>query len=276
MRLARGSGVDGLSGMAARRRAGDVLWLRPLLRARRADLRAFLSARGVGWAEDPMNDDPAFDRVKARGALAALAPLGVTVEGLVATAEWMALARAALEAQAAAAEGAVWRIADGDVLIEAGAFAALPREVQLRLLAAALCWVAAAPYRPRLASLLPLHAALAAPGRRTLHGCLVTRRGAVIRVGREPAAALAAPAAAPGTLWDGRWRVVGPFPQGAVIRALGPVAVPGRRRDLPAATRAASPAVWLGDRLIAAPVASAGGSFTARVERDLFATGTAD
>jgi tRNA(Ile)-lysidine synthase len=276
MRLGRGSGVDGLAAMAPRRRALGLVWLRPLLRARRAELRAYLTGRGIGWIEDPMNDDPAFGRVRARAALAALAPLGVTVEGLAATAGWMALARAALEAQAASARGTVWEVAGGDVLFAAAAFAALPLEVQLRLLAGALQWVAAAPYRPRLASLLPLHEALAGPCRRTLHGCLVTRRGDTIRVGREPRAALAADPAPPGTPWDGRWIVTGPFPPGALVRALGQ-GVPVRRpRGVPAATLAASPAVWAEGRLLAAPLAEPAGAFAARPVCGPFATVGAD
>lgn len=44
--------------------------LRPLLGARRADLRAGLSARGEGWLEDPANRDLAHARVRARRDLA--------------------------------------------------------------------------------------------------------------------------------------------------------------------------------------------------------------
>ncbi len=142
MRLARGSGVDGLAGMAALREAAGLRWWRPLLAARRGDLRDWLRARGISWIEDPMNDDPAFDRVKARRALEVLAPLGVTVEGLVATAGWMALARGALEAACLGAQGAVWRVEAGDVVFAAAPFFDLPEELRLRLLTAALRWVA--------------------------------------------------------------------------------------------------------------------------------------
>ena len=39
MRLARGSGVDGLAAMAARRTAEGVAWVRPLLQVRRGEFR---------------------------------------------------------------------------------------------------------------------------------------------------------------------------------------------------------------------------------------------
>ncbi|WP_114967069.1 tRNA lysidine(34) synthetase TilS, partial [Alkalilacustris brevis] len=71
MRLARGAGVDGLSGMAPLRLAVGLAWLRPLLDVGRAELRALLRARGVPWAEDPSNEDARFQRVRARRALEA-------------------------------------------------------------------------------------------------------------------------------------------------------------------------------------------------------------
>lgn len=86
MRLARGSGVDGLSAMAGRRDDLGMRWLRPLLAIRRDDLRAFLSGLGVDWVDDPSNADTRFDRIKTRQALAQLAGLGIDAEGLADTA----------------------------------------------------------------------------------------------------------------------------------------------------------------------------------------------
>uniref|UniRef100_UPI0026223B47 tRNA lysidine(34) synthetase TilS n=1 Tax=uncultured Amaricoccus sp. TaxID=339341 RepID=UPI0026223B47 len=98
MRLARGSGVDGLSAMRPETLALGILWLRPLLGIRRAALRAWLAAEGVAWAEDPTNADARFDRVRARLALPTLAGLGIGPERLAATARAVARACAALEA----------------------------------------------------------------------------------------------------------------------------------------------------------------------------------
>ena len=69
MRLGRGSGVDGLSGMADRRLVQGVLFRRPLLAVGRAELRAYLTALGQRWVDDPTNDDPGYGRVAARKAL---------------------------------------------------------------------------------------------------------------------------------------------------------------------------------------------------------------
>src|SRR5690606_22697748 len=65
MRLARGSGVDGLAGMSVHR-GGTPAILRPLLGLHRQTLRDWLSAQGVTWADDPSNDDSRYDRIKAR------------------------------------------------------------------------------------------------------------------------------------------------------------------------------------------------------------------
>ena len=82
LRIARGTGVDGLAGMAAV--AG--LRLRPLLDVRRSDVhRAALALRpGVldGAAHDPMNDDGAIARVRVRtDVLPALERVGPDVVG---------------------------------------------------------------------------------------------------------------------------------------------------------------------------------------------------
>ncbi len=47
-----------------------VFLLRPLLGARRGDLRSWLSAQGLGWLDDPANTDPRFARSRARADLA--------------------------------------------------------------------------------------------------------------------------------------------------------------------------------------------------------------
>ncbi|ABC92215.1 putative cell cycle protein MesJ/cytosine deaminase-related protein [Rhizobium etli CFN 42] len=48
------------------------LWiLRPLLFATRADIRAFLRARGVRWIDDPSNEDIRYERVRTRRQLSA-------------------------------------------------------------------------------------------------------------------------------------------------------------------------------------------------------------
>jgi len=46
-----------------------VKLIRPLLQVRRADLRHFLQQNGVGWIEDPSNEDQNYERVRVRASL---------------------------------------------------------------------------------------------------------------------------------------------------------------------------------------------------------------
>jgi len=258
MRLARGSGVDGLAGMAAARRdaAGGPVWLRPLLGVRRAALRTLLRDRGLRWAEDPSNADTRFDRVRARAALADPVLAGLDVPTLAATADRMAAARDVLwQAARAAADGCA--TADhGSIGFDRAAFAALPDDTRWRLLAAAIRQVARLPYRPRLAALRRAEAAALSGTPATLGGCVVSRARARLWIDREPAALAGLRVAAPGP-WDGRWQIDGPASRGLTLAALGPAGLaqcPGwRKAGLRRRALLTAPGVWDGPRLVAAP-----------------------
>jgi tRNA(Ile)-lysidine synthase len=65
LKLLRGAGPRGAAGI--RERIAHLI--RPLLGARRADLREWLSRRGQAWREDPSNADPSRPRAWVRGEL---------------------------------------------------------------------------------------------------------------------------------------------------------------------------------------------------------------
>ena len=69
-RLLRGSGYQGLCGMAASVRFGELRILRPLLDVSRAQLRAFLHSSGQTWREDPSNASDKYLRNRLRQLLA--------------------------------------------------------------------------------------------------------------------------------------------------------------------------------------------------------------
>lgn len=72
MRLNRGAGVNGLAGMrySVRIPGSDEALVRPLLGWRHEELERLCAAAGVTPADDPSNDDEAFERVRMRKALA--------------------------------------------------------------------------------------------------------------------------------------------------------------------------------------------------------------
>jgi tRNA(Ile)-lysidine synthase len=267
MRLARGSGVDGLAAMQRLTEAEGVLWIRPMLSLRRAELREFLRLADVGWCEDPSNEDPAFDRVRARRALGLLADLGLGAERLAETAGRMSHAREALEqATRALARTALRPGPAGDLALNPRPLVDAPRELRLRLVAAGLMWVSGAAYRPRFAALGELLAAIEAArlgGGVTLHGCVVrsTAQG-WIAIRREPAR-VAAPVPADLRRWDRRWKLAEPAPQaGLRIGALGPGGLDRlpewRTTGLAREALITTPALWRGTELVAAPLAGLG------------------
>lgn len=262
LRLLRGSGVEGLAGMAPARQVPDVRggwWLlRPLLEEARADLRHYATTLRLPFVDDPSNSDPRYDRVRARQAMASL---GLEAEGLARTAARMARAAQACRARAAeiarrmVTEEQVNGAPTGDLLIERDALALVERDSQMRLLAGGLQWVASSPYRPRAQALEALLDRVLAGGGGTLHGVDVTLSAAVIRLSRENAAlAHARHDACPGGFWDGRWQL-GPMPEaGLTIRPLGPDGWAQRPENMqisaPARAAFAWPALFAGDRLV--------------------------
>ena len=270
MRLARGSGVDGLSGMAPWRRALGVEWARPLLGVRRAEIRAYLTRRGQVWADDPSNEDDHYTRVKMRKALAVLEGLGIDAAGLGGTAARMRSARQVLEQAAGEAAREIGRVQAGDVLFERGPLMALLAETRMRLLAHALAWVASADYRPRQADLTRMEALLAAGTSCTLHGCQITVTPGLVRIAREYQAVRAVSGPV-GQVWDQRWQLSGPETNGLRVAALGAHGLAEcadwRETGLPRPSLLASPAVWFGAALVAAPLAGVARGWTARLVR---------
>ena len=256
MRLARGSGVDGLAGMSARRSHNDIVWLRPFLDVRRADLRQFLEARGQSWIDDPSNDDARFDRVMMRQALETLMPLGIDPDQLARTADHMADARLALNATAQTLACKSVQIDHGDVVISQDALWDAPFDIRARLLAHAMGWVASSAYKPRFRSLEAVMKNLREGRTQTLQGCLLSAPGGQIRITREFNAVEQMQQPATLQIWDTRWRLSGPVEGGDTIAPLGEAGLrmlenPG---PLPRSSRVSLPAIWRDGAIIAAPL----------------------
>lgn len=257
MRLAREAGVEGLASMRIVFDRADMRFDRPLLFDRRADLRAYLQSLGVHWIEDPSNEDESFGRVRARRALELLEPLGIGVDELFRVSLNLRDASEALGEVAMRFALDKVKSAGGDLIFDRTALRRQPDEIMRRLLGHALMFVGSAEYPPRRAPLQAVLEQVHSGGNATLHGCLVMVSDMTVRVTREHAAVagLTGPTDA---VWDRRWRLEGPHAPDLGLRALGEAVMEcpeWRATGLPRATLLASPAVWRGAELVAAPVA---------------------
>lgn len=130
MRLARGTALGGAAAIHAR--VGSLL--RPLLGVTRAEVLAYLAALGEPFADDPMNADPKFLRVRMRRELLPLfeETAGPRVaQHLARFAHYAAEDEAVLERMARAALGRVSRGGSLDAL----AIDALERPIRRRVIA---------------------------------------------------------------------------------------------------------------------------------------------
>ncbi|MCP5404637.1 MAG: tRNA lysidine(34) synthetase TilS [Pseudomonadaceae bacterium] len=105
IRLARGSAVKGLSGMAADGMVGGVRVLRPLLGHTREDLRAYLKEQNLRYLNDPSNMGDDTMRARIRKLMPKLEQAGLHPQHIAASMASLQAADAALEQ---AAED-VWR-----------------------------------------------------------------------------------------------------------------------------------------------------------------------
>ena len=97
MRLARGSGLDGLAAIPEKSQWAGLVIVRPLLATPKARLVATLRAAGIDWVEDPTNRDTRYERARIRAAREAMDALGLAPEALARSARRLARAREALD-----------------------------------------------------------------------------------------------------------------------------------------------------------------------------------
>ena len=235
-RALRGSGPDGLAGMAAARAAPEALLLRPLLGMAPAALEAVCAEAGLLPVRDASNANPRFLRGRLRQVLD---PDGPGAEALAEAAAAWGLRRDRARAAIATrlAEAAAFR-PEGWARLDR---AALGRDgIAISALTAALRMVSGGTYPAPSAGI----AALLARGHGALGGAILTPSGVLAR---EPAALSPPVAASLGTVWDGRWRVTHPLPEGARIGPAGAgPAAKGWPEGLPAVVRAGLPCIFQG------------------------------
>lgn len=278
MRLARGSGVDGLAAMRHWAVRDGLPVFRPLLGIKRAALRDWLTGQGFGWRDDPSNDDTRFDRIKARQMATQLGALGLTDKRILQTIDHLQAAQFSLQGAAKNFAKAHCRQEAGDLLITKAALDLSQADVPRRVFAAALGWVGGRGHRPRYASLIDAAAKAAAGEQVTLSGCLlIPEPDGAIRIAREVAATPSVMGTAP-LIWDNRWMVEGPEGAEITVKALGDAIAQcpdWRATGIPRQSLMASPAIWQNGQLSAAPLAGLENGWSARIVADFHSTAIA-
>lgn len=251
MRTRAASGPDGLAGMAALVETRDLRLVRPLLSIAPDRLRAVVRASGIGWVEDPSNQDPRALRTRLRHELA-----------LPGT----SLAHSLLDSASAHGSDRIKRqrndalaLATNSSLRPEG-FALLPPALlPAGAMAALIRTVGGAAYPPPPQA---IEAVLRQPHAVTLAGTRLMPAG---RLGpgwlllREAASIGPDHEAADGVVWDGRYRLEAGRAgitdlAGVMVSALGAGHAPMRRRSrLPAAVLSTLPVLRRGGRLLAVP-----------------------
>lgn len=197
MRLIRGSGVSGLSGMVTTSRIDHFDLHRPLLSVPKSRLMASLKARGHNWIEDPSNRNEDFFRVRMRQMLPALAREGCDATRLAKTARRMARAEQALEAMTGDIFTHCFTPEPGRALsVDLRVYVRAEEEIRLRLLRASLRYVSVPIYPPREEGLVGLDDALMGAHstnpdkkpvlKRTFGGCCFDLRQGRLWIYREP------------------------------------------------------------------------------------------
>lgn len=261
MRQARDEG-PGLAGMAsATLYEGDIWILRPLLAERRSALRALLTARGLGWIDDPTNVDATFERPRVRAALAADEN---RFGDLLAIADRAAGQREDLGHRAAVLiDRHASRLNRGLIRLAPAFAAEADQQAALHALRVLLATAGGASFLPdsdRVAGLFAMFPA--GVGRATLSRTVVDMRRVGIFLHREARGLPAPSKPSDGTLWDGRYRitfgagadgyVIAPFGREAARQAIG-----STEAEAPAslfrAAWAAEPALWQGGFCLGSP-----------------------
>ena len=282
MRLARGSGIDGLSGMRETEvrtwlRLGHpveerhIILRRPLLDVPKDRLLATLEALGAQCLLDPSNEDARFERVRLRARRSELEVAGLVNVSLSTAARRLAAARAAIEESQHELARAVVRIEHGAcATLDLAGLRAAPRELTLRVLQSVIAAFGGRAEPPRRPQLEDLVERLRTSGKLalTLAGAVVVCEQAAptLRIYREPGRrGLAKRLLRPGEgiFWDRRFyaSLSSFYGEAVEVRPLG---LPTYRRllkevpalgelRLPRQAAATLPSFWSRDELIAVP-----------------------
>lgn len=182
-RLAKGSGLDGLSAMRSCQSYDvNLSLIRPLLDFPKERLIATCETRDIPFVHDPSNDDSSYARVRLRKSYDVLAREGLTAKRLAGTARRIEQARKALDFYVEESwQQAVRQNNSDKIIMDFDALKDKPAAVLVRLIQRAMNKLALdpSPYGPRLEKVEDLTEALFSDKlfrKRTLGGCVFFRK----------------------------------------------------------------------------------------------------
>ncbi len=181
-RLARGSGLDGLAAMDTQTGRGGITLVRPLLDQPKQAILDTLKKYRQTWAEDVMNADAAFERVRWRLRQKTMTAFGLTPDRIGKSAERLNRAKQALDFYARQAF-------DRSVRVYPAGYAVIrrdadyPPEIQIRLIQRLLDIIGQLD-RPASLDFLEQYVA-GRPKTATIGGCCLVRRQDALYVAKE-------------------------------------------------------------------------------------------
>lgn len=158
MRLQRGSGIDGLCGIAEVSKLGNLQLLRPLLNTTHDELKSYLMQKNIKWVEDESNNCDDFLRVRARKLLPILEDvLGLDIDRIVNTMTVLSNSRSYLEEQALSViKNNVKKWENAGVSLSLKSFSELHQEMRYRVLSKLISLVGNKAYAPEGGEVLRL------------------------------------------------------------------------------------------------------------------------
>ncbi len=195
MRLAHGSGLEGLRGMDYFSELGDLQVVRPLLHADPDQLRAIVADAGLTPVADPSNADLDYERVRWRQVMPLLASLGLDATRIGRFADRMRDADRAIEQLASRALAAEIGsdMHTRERRLKRSYLRAQPHAVAVRLVQRMLDEVGGGQKPHALGAVEALTDRLIRESCKvTLHGCVIDADGETIRILPEPGRAAAA------------------------------------------------------------------------------------
>lgn len=170
LRLARGSGVDGLSAMPISTEMEGIRIIRPLLTFTKAEIISYLKTKKIKWVEDATNKTDKYKRNTLRHALDNLEDKELITKRINDASINLLRVRDYLEQETKKAEKSIVKNNEFDLK----KFAKLHDEIAFRLLASIIAKFSPKPQKPRFYELKNLKTALLNHQKRTLAGLIFT------------------------------------------------------------------------------------------------------